>query len=56
MQEDKKEYPRVLGEAYTQIRIVDDKNKVVAVIDEYSATPLPDGWTVVITPNYDYKD
>lgn len=52
----KEKEARVLGEAYTQIRVVDDKNKVVAVIDEYSATPIPDGWTIVMTPNYDYED
>lgn len=53
---EKEKEVRVLGEAYTQIRVVDDKNKVVAVINEYSATPIPDGWTITMTPNYDYKD
>lgn len=52
----KEKVTRILSEAYTKIRIVDDKGVTVAIIDEYDATPIPDDYTIVLTPNYEYKN
>lgn len=43
---------RILSELYTQIRVVNEKGVTVAVIDEHEATPITDGYTIVLRPVY----
>lgn len=47
---------RILGNAYEQIRVVNESGVTVAIIDAYDVTSTIEGYTVVLKPNYNFDN